>query len=51
VRLGGFGNAPAPIRSDQLVVRLPNADVRLRYVGCPFAPFIGSNDQNVCQGK
>jgi uncharacterized protein GlcG (DUF336 family) len=51
VRLGGFGNAPVPIRSDQLVVRLPNADVRLRYVGCPFAPFIGSNDQNVCQGK
>jgi uncharacterized protein GlcG (DUF336 family) len=51
LRLGSFGNADPAIRSDRIVVRLPNADVRLRYVGCPFAPFLGSNDQNVCQGR
>jgi len=54
VRLGTIGNAPAPIRSDQIVVPLPGASgggVRLRYVGCPFNPFLGSNEQNVCQGK
>ena len=25
--------------------------VRLRYVNCPFAPFLDTTDQNVCQGK
>ena len=49
VRLGTINNAPPAIRSDQIVVPGPN--VRLRWVGCPFAPFIGSSDQNVCQGK
>jgi uncharacterized protein GlcG (DUF336 family) len=48
-RVGGINNAPPAIRSDQIVV--PSVNVRLRWVGCPFAPFIGSNDQNVCQGK
>jgi hypothetical protein len=24
--------------------------VRLRYVNCPFAPFLDTADQNVCQG-
>jgi hypothetical protein len=24
--------------------------VRLRYIGCPFAPFLDTADQNVCQG-
>jgi hypothetical protein len=33
-----------------LVVQ-PTTNVRLRWIGCPFAPFLGSNDQNVCQGK
>ena len=45
----GINNAPPAIRADNIVVPGPN--VRLRYVSCPFAPFIGSNDQNVCQGK
>ena len=49
VRVGSINNAPPAIRSDQVVV--PSVNVRLRWVGCPFAPFIGSNDQNVCQGK
>jgi hypothetical protein len=26
------------------------ATARLRYVNCPFAPFVGSTAQNVCQG-
>jgi uncharacterized protein GlcG (DUF336 family) len=43
--LGGFGHAPAAIRSDQL----EPAGVRLRYVSCPFGPFLGSNAQNVCE--
>jgi uncharacterized protein GlcG (DUF336 family) len=49
--LGTLGNAPAAMRSDQIVVRLSDGkDVRLRYVGCPFAPFLDSAEQNVCQG-
>ena len=48
-RVGSINNAPPAIRADQIVV--PSVNVRLRYVSCPFAPFIGSNDQNVCQGK
>jgi uncharacterized protein GlcG (DUF336 family) len=49
VRLTGsnLGNAPREIRADQLV---PD-NARLRYVQCPQAPFIGSDDQNVCEGK
>lgn len=49
-RGGGIGNAPAAIRADQIVVDLGNASVRLRYVSCPFAPFLDSSSQNVCQG-
>ncbi len=51
VRLGTIANAPEALRSDKVVVRLPDADVRLRYISCPFAPFLDTNDQNVCQGK
>lgn len=48
VRLNsGLGNAAPARRADQLVVR----GVRLRYVQCPQAPFIGSDEQNVCGGK
>ena len=49
-RVGGIGNAPAAIRADQIVVDLGNATVRLRYVSCPFAPFLASASQNVCAG-
>jgi uncharacterized protein GlcG (DUF336 family) len=49
-RGGGIGNAPAAIRADRIVVDLGNASVRLRYVSCPFAPFLDSSSQNVCQG-
>ncbi|HEX6866958.1 MAG TPA: heme-binding protein [Caulobacteraceae bacterium] len=50
-KVGGIGEAPTNIRSDQIVVSLPGGSVRLRYVNCPFAPFLGSSEQNVCQGK
>ncbi|QOT74093.1 heme-binding protein [Sphingobium fuliginis] len=50
LRMGGVGNAPAAIRADRIVVDLGNATVRLRYVGCPFAPFLDSASQNVCTG-
>lgn len=51
-RLGGaLGHAPAAIRSDQIVIATPPSNTRLRYVNCPFAPFVDTADQNVCQGK
>ncbi len=50
-RIGGIGNAPAGRRSDQLVVQITGAGVRLRYVSCPFAPFLDTAEQNVCQGR
>jgi uncharacterized protein GlcG (DUF336 family) len=51
LRAGGIGNADPARRSDQVVLKAGGRDVRLRYVNCPFAPFLGSSDQNVCQGK
>jgi uncharacterized protein GlcG (DUF336 family) len=50
LRAGGFGNSDPARRADQIVVPVGNG-VRLRYVNCPFAPFLGSSEQNVCQGK
>ncbi len=49
-RTGSIGNAPIDIRADKIVIPV-GAGVRLRYVSCPFAPFLDSNEQNVCQGK
>lgn len=49
-RLGGFGNAPAAMRADRIVIDLGGQQVRLRYVNCPFAPFLDTAEQNVCQG-
>ena len=43
---GGLGHAPAARRADQL----SPLGARLRYVQCPYAPFLGSNAQNVCAG-
>lgn len=45
--LGTISNAPAVIRAD----RLSPMGVNLRYVSCPFAPFLGSDEQSVCQGR
>jgi uncharacterized protein GlcG (DUF336 family) len=50
-KVGGTINEADPaIRSDTLVVG-PEVKVRLRYVNCPFAPFLDTSEQNVCQGK
>ncbi len=49
-RLGSFTNAPMAMRADQIVIPVGNRQVRLRYVGCPFAPFLDTSEQNVCQG-
>jgi hypothetical protein len=52
IRLGGsIGNADPSIRSDRIEIPTGNTTTRLRYVLCPFNPFIGTNEQNVCQGK
>jgi hypothetical protein len=48
-RVGGIGNAPVGIRADTVVIDV-GAGVRLRYVNCPFAPFLDTAAQNVCQG-
>ena len=45
----GVGNAPKAIRADTIVVAV-GAGVRLRFVSCPFAPFLDTSAQNVCQG-
>jgi uncharacterized protein GlcG (DUF336 family) len=50
LRVGGLGNSDPARRSDQIVVPVAGG-VRLRYVACPFAPFLGTSEQNVCQGK
>ena len=48
VALGGkIANAPPAMRADQLA---PQGS-HLRYVECPQAPFLDSNDANVCEGK
>ena len=50
-RVGSIGNAPKAIRSDNVVVTLSDgATVRLRYISCPFAPFLDTAQQNVCDG-
>lgn len=46
---GAIANAPAGIRADNIVVAV-GTGVRLRYISCPFAPFLDTNAQNVCQG-
>lgn len=45
--LGTINNAPKAIRADTLVPK----GTRLRFVQCPQAPYINSNEQNVCSGK
>lgn len=49
-KVGTIGNAPKEIRADTIVVPVGQG-VRLRYVNCPFAPFLDTSEQNVCEGK
>lgn len=48
LQTGTINNAPKEIRSD--TVEVPGTGVHLRYVQCPQAPFLDSNEQNVCEG-
>jgi len=50
-RIGTLGNALPARRADQIVLQVGAVAARLRYVNCPFAPFLGTSDQNVCEGK
>ncbi|WAT16829.1 heme-binding protein [Aurantiacibacter sp. MUD11] len=51
VRLNtGIGNARPAIRADQIEVQTGGTTTRLRYVSCPFAPFLDDPAQNVCEG-
>jgi len=45
-RLGGFGQAPADMRADQLQPQ----GARLRYIGCPQGPFLDSTQSEPCRG-
>jgi uncharacterized protein GlcG (DUF336 family) len=48
VRLGtGVGNAPPARRADTIEA----GGAGLRYVNCPFTPFLNSREQRVCVGK
>lgn len=48
-KVGGIGNAPKAVRADRIVVKV-GVGTRLRYVNCPFAPFVDTSAQNVCEG-
>ena len=48
--VGGIANAPKDIRADRIVVDVNGRPVRLRYVSCPFAPFLDTAQQNPCEG-
>jgi uncharacterized protein GlcG (DUF336 family) len=50
VRTGTINNAPNEIRADRIVVQVGSRQVRLRYINCPFAPFLDDPAQNVCEG-
>ncbi|MGB3710591.1 MAG: heme-binding protein, partial [Erythrobacter sp.] len=50
VRTGSVNNAPQSIRADRIVVQVGGRQVRLRYINCPFAPFLDTSAQNVCEG-
>ena len=46
--LGGtLGNAPSSLRADKVSVQ----GTQLRFVNCPVAPFLDSNEQSPCDGK
>jgi uncharacterized protein GlcG (DUF336 family) len=51
VRAGtGIGLPPKPIRADADRFIPPGTNTRLRFVNCPFAPFLDTDAQNVCEG-
>ena len=51
VRTATLSEAASAIRADQLTIPVGGSSLRLRYVNCPFSPFLDSSDSNVCAGK
>lgn len=47
LQLGNFGNAAPNMRADTLTPM----GTRLRYINCPVAPFLDSDEQGVCDAK
>ena len=48
----GIGHAPKAIRADALITpNTPLASSPMRYVQCPTAPFLNSDEQEPCKGK
>lgn len=45
--VGGINNAPPARRADTLTPM----GTRLRYINCPQAPYLNSDEQNVCENK
>ena len=43
----GLGEAPPTMRASTLY----GNGAQPHYVNCPFAPYVGSNSQNLCAGK
>ena len=51
LRVGGIGNAPNDIRADRIQrSRLAGGLTRLRYVNCPFAPFLDTRRRMCARG-
>ena len=50
LRIGTVNNADPAIRADRITIDVNGEEVRLRYINCPFNPFVNNTDQNVCQG-
>jgi uncharacterized protein GlcG (DUF336 family) len=48
---GVLGNAPKGLRANRVVVAKGGNKVTLRYVQCPVAPFVDSDEQRACGGK
>lgn len=49
-KLGTLGPPPLDKRADNIVVRFAGGQQQLGFIACPFAPFIGTSQQLVCEG-
>jgi len=49
-KLGGFSNAPINLRASNIFFSQAGNSA-LPYAQCPFAPFLDTDAQNICQGK
>ena len=50
LKLGTLGPPPPAIRSDTIVIPVGGGNQRLTFITCPFAPFVDTSQQNVCEG-